>query len=71
MGLVPVLVQAVQEQQQLISTQEARIAALEKRGDAIVSPMLGNLGGGIALGLMPLIGLAVAGLRRNGRGFRS
>lgn len=62
-GVVPLVVGAVQEQQRVISQQEARIAALEARlRSSTVSSTSGYTGLGIAIGLLP-IGL-VLGLRR-------
>jgi hypothetical protein len=57
-----VLINAVQEQQKIIERQEARIAKLEQ-GDA---PLIafGNIGGGLALGLIPLGLIAVQRRRK-------
>jgi hypothetical protein len=61
-----VLINAVQEQQKIIERQEARIAKLE-RGDA---PLVayGNLGGALALGLIPLGLIAVRRRRKESSG---
>jgi hypothetical protein len=61
-----VLINAVQEQQKIIERQEARIAKLE-RGDAPLVAF-GNLGGGLALGLIPLGLIAVHRRRKESSG---
>jgi hypothetical protein len=62
MGLIPVLIKGAQEQNKIISKQEARIAALEQgRSPLNLSSMFG---GGAALGLLPL-GLILASRRRS------
>lgn len=62
-AVVPLVVGAIQEQQRVISDQEARIAALENRlRSSTVSSKSGYTGLGIAVGLLP-VGL-VLGLRR-------
>jgi hypothetical protein len=65
--LLPVAIKAVQEQQVVIDRQEARLAALERRREPVMSSLLsgGGLGGGVALGLLPF-GLFLA-LRRRGK----
>jgi hypothetical protein len=60
-GLVPVAIKALQEQQRIIEQQEARIARLEKghpsvTSAAVVAPGLGT---GLAVGLLP-VGLVFA-----------
>jgi hypothetical protein len=65
-ALLPLAIKAVQEQQRVIEQQEARLAALERgRGPVVSSLFSGGLGGGVALGLLPL-GLVLA-LRRRGK----
>jgi Chaperone of endosialidase len=71
LGLQPVLIKAVQEQEKTIQWQEkalrgleARIALLEHgRAPVMSSFSFGNLGTGIALGLLP-VGLIAASRRR-------
>jgi hypothetical protein len=63
--LVPVLMKAVQEQNKIITQQGARIAALE--GGHGATRLSSLLGGGAALGLLPL-GLVLARRRRRARG---
>ena len=63
--LVPVLINAVQAQQETIEQDAARIVTLEGRrtnGSALSSP--GTIGAGIILGLLPGLGAVVIGRRR-------
>jgi hypothetical protein len=61
--LLPVVIKAVQEQQQVIRQQEARISTLERQRSPATSSLLPvRLGGGVALALLP-VGLFV-GIRK-------
>jgi hypothetical protein len=64
LGLLPVAIKAIRDQQEVIRRQEARLEALERdRHPTMLSSLLSpGLGGGLALGLLPM-GL-VFGLRR-------
>jgi hypothetical protein len=67
LGLLPVAIKAIRDQQEVIRRQEARLEALEHERRTTLSSLLPGglgrgLGGGLALGLLPL-GLVV-GLRR-------
>jgi hypothetical protein len=62
--LLPVMIKAVQEQNEIIARQEARITSLEKaRAETRMSSLLG---GGALLGLVPL-GLLVRFRRRGNK----
>jgi hypothetical protein len=63
-ALLPVAIKAIQEQQQVIEKQEARIAFLERsRGPAMSSTLSGGLGIAAVLGMVPL-GIIVVRRRR-------
>lgn len=65
-ALLPIMIKAVQEQQRIIQTQEARIASLERGGKTTLSSLVtGSLGAGLVFGLVPL-GLVAARRRRTG-----
>jgi hypothetical protein len=62
--LVPLLINAIQEQNKLIEAQDARLRKLEeRRSPALLSSMVPGVGGGLAIGLIPLA-LVVTGRRR-------
>jgi hypothetical protein len=52
--LVPVLINAVQEQQKIIDRQEARLDTLERGRGSVLSNLVPSGLGGLALGLVPL-----------------
>jgi hypothetical protein len=58
-GLVPVMIKALQDQQEVIERQEARIAALENARAPIASVFSGGFGRALMFGLVPL-GLVTA-----------
>jgi len=68
LGLLPVAIKAIRDQQEVIRRQEARLETLEREHRPTLSSLLpGGLGGGLALGLMP-VGLVVGLRRRRNRG---
>jgi hypothetical protein len=65
-GLVPVLIKAMQEQQATIMRQEARLARLERGGGgSIQSILLGGVGTALAMCMLPLGAVAAFRRRRN------
>jgi hypothetical protein len=64
--LLPVLVRAVQEQQQMIRRGNDRLSALERSDKPLLSSLTGGAGGALALGLLPL-GLLLAMRRKDRR----
>ncbi len=66
-GLLPVVIKAVQEQQKIIENQQAQIAALQRAQRPVMSSVLPvGLGGGLALGLLP-VGMVFARRRRGSK----